>query len=59
MQKKEEEEEKRNDEQEIVVEDPDQIDASKLERIGPHEVIRSLLELFKSNGRDGEVVLPQ
>lgn len=41
-----------------MVEDPDQIDASKLECIGPHDVIRSLLELFKSNGKDGVGILP-
>ena len=42
-----------------MVEDPDKVDASKLERIGPHDVIRALLELFKSNGREGEGVRPQ
>ena len=42
-----------------MVEDPDKIDASNLEHIGPHDVIRSLLDLFKSNGKDGQGVLPQ
>ena len=53
MQQKEEEEEKTNNEEDIVVEDPDKIDVNSLQRIGPHDVIRSLLDLFKSNGKDG------
>lgn len=41
------------------MEDPDKIDALSLERIGPHEVIRCLLELFKSNGKAVEGSVPQ
>ena len=38
-----------NDE-EIVVEDPDQIEESQLHKILPHNILRSLISHFKSNG---------
>ena len=58
-QKKQNEEEKQDNDEEIVVEDPDQIEAGSLEKIGPHSVIHSLLDLFKFNGKVVQGSVPQ
>ena len=47
---KQEGDEKQENDDEIVVEDPDQIDESQLEKIMPHDIIRCLILIYKNNG---------
>lgn len=46
-----EEEQKDDKDDDLIVEDPDQVDPSKLEQVGPHQIIKALLDMFKSNGK--------